>query len=183
MKTGYIVGDAMTQNPISCSPDKNLVECAKIMAQKHIGGMLVTKGEKLVGLLSEQDIVRKVIAKGENPAKKKVKDVMVTRIKTISPEKDIYDALIIMRDLNIRHLPIVNGKNRLIGLLTIKDILKIQPQLFELLVDKFELREERRKPIYKQSEDEGICQLCGNYAQKTFTLGNTVVCEKCKKSM
>ncbi|MBW2970751.1 CBS domain-containing protein [Candidatus Woesearchaeota archaeon] len=58
----------------------------------------------------------------------------------------MYDSLVLMRDYNIRHLPVVH-KKELVGYLTIKDILKIEPQLFELIVEKFELREEHRKPI------------------------------------
>ena len=70
---------------------------------------------------------------------------------TIEGESDIYDALVIMRDENIRHLPVVN-KGEMVGLLTLKDILKIQPALFELIVEKFELREEENKPVFESGE-------------------------------
>jgi signal-transduction protein with cAMP-binding, CBS, and nucleotidyltransferase domain len=56
-----------------------------------------------------------------------------------------------MSDLNIRHLPVVED-DRMVGLLTLKDILKIQPQLFEILVDKFEIREQDRKLVFKRDE-------------------------------
>lgn len=63
---------------------------------------------------------------------------------TIGPEKDIYDAIVLMRDKNVRHLPVMS-KSTMVGFLTGKDVLKFQPQLFEVLADRIELREIERK--------------------------------------
>ena len=93
---------------------------------------------------------------------------------------DIYDALVKMRDNNIRHLPVVEN-NEMVWLLTIKDILKIEPQLFELIVEKFELREESRKPINRIIPTEGICQECGEYSEKVNEIKGTILCENCSK--
>jgi len=182
MKTGYKVCDAMTKKPIVLSPEEDLEKCAKEMLKNHVGAIIVKEDDKAVGIITEQDIVRKVVAKGINPLGVKLREVMEKNLITISPEKDIYDALIIMRDKNIRHLPVVDN-NTMIGLLTLKDILKIQPQLFDLLVEKFELREEERKPIYSMREKEGICQLCGNYSEELSEVDNILVCKKCKKEL
>lgn len=180
MKTGYKVMDAMTTKPIAVSPEITLQECASIMDENHVGALAVKDNEHSVGILTEQDIVRKVIAKGLNPLKKKVKEIMETKLVIVEPETDIYDALIKMRDLNIRHLPVVKD-NIMVGLLTLKDILKIQPQLFDLLVEKFELREENRKPINRIIQNEGICQACGEYSEKIKDVNGSLFCPKCAK--
>ena len=180
MKSGYKVMDAMTTKPISVSREMTLQECASIMDNNHVGAVAVKDDEHSVGILTEQDIVRKVIAKGINPLKKKVREFMETELITIEPETDVYDALIKMRDLNIRHLPVVKD-NRMVGLLTLKDILKIQPQLFELLVEKFELREEKRKPINRVIPNEGICQACGEYSEEIKNVNGSLLCPKCTK--
>ncbi len=179
MKTGYKVHDCMTTKPIYVSSNTSIEECAKCMDTHHIGALVIKdKGNKSQGLITEQDIVRKIIAKGVNPLHKEVKDFMETKLVTISSDDDIYDALIKMRDLNIRHLPVVdNGK--MVGLLTLKDILKIEPQLFELLVDKFELREVSRKPINRIIQNEGICQGCGAYAENIKKLKGSLLCGRC----
>ena len=122
MKTGYKVYDCMTTKPISVSSDASLEECAKIMARNHVGALVIKDYHQSKGLITEQDIVRKVLAKGINPLTKKVKDFMETKIITIKPDDDIYDALIKMRDSNIRHLPVVEN-DKMVGLLTLKDIL------------------------------------------------------------
>ena len=180
MKSGIQAADAMTINPVSVEQDITLAECAKVMADNHVGAVVVKENNLSLGILTEQDIVREAVAKGINVNDAKVKDYMATRLITIKPSDDIYDALIKMRDSNIRHLPVVENKN-LLGLLTIKDILKIEPQLFELIVEKFELREAGRKPINRIIPTEGICQICGNYDEKVEVVDDTVVCGTCAK--
>ena len=180
MKTGYKVYDCMTTKPISITSDASLEQCAKIMAKNHVGALVIKDNHKSIGLITEQDIVRKVVAKGINPLTKKVKDFMEKKIKTISSSADIYDALIIMRDSNIRHLPVVdNGK--MAGLLTLKDILKIEPSLFDLLVEKFEIREGTRKPISRIIAREAICQGCGAYVEDIVNVKGSLLCERCAK--
>ena len=177
MKTGYKVADAMTISPISVNPELSLLECARIMSEKHVGTVVIKDNEHSIGILTEQDIVRKAVAKGLS-ANEKVKDFMETKLITIDLDADIYDALIKMRDNNIRHLPVIE-KNKMVGLLTIKDILKIEPELFDLIVEKFELREESRKPINRIIPTEGICQSCGEYSEKVKEIDGTILCEKC----
>ena len=178
MKTGYKVYDCMTTKPISLSSDATLEECATVMAKNHVGALVIKDNSKSKGLITEQDIVRKVIAKGINQLTKKVKDFMETRLMTIGPNDDIYEALIMMRDSNIRHLPVID-KGEMIGLLTLKDILKIEPSLFELVVEKFEIREAKRKPIDRIIQEEGICQGCGAYSEEVTKVKGSLLCERC----
>ena len=97
---------------------------------------------------------------------------------TIQPEDDIYDALLKMRDYNIRHLPVMDN-DVMVGLLTLKDILKIEPQLFEIIVEKFEIREANRKMSQKPLDTEGICQTCGEYNEKIVNSQGTLICPDC----
>ena len=180
MKTGYKVYDCMTTKPISCSSSSTLQECAKIMDEHHVGAIVIRENGHSLGLITEQDIVRKIIAKGQNPVDKKVKDYMETDLITISPKEDIFNALIKMRDSNIRHLPVVEDK-KMVGLLTMKDILKIEPQLFELLIEKWNLREEARKPVNRIIQREAICQACGAYAENIKKIKSMLLCERCVK--
>jgi signal-transduction protein with cAMP-binding, CBS, and nucleotidyltransferase domain len=150
------------------------------MKQHGIGGLIVTDENNLLGILSDKDIVRRVIASKQDPKKIKARDIMVKDVITISPEKDIYDALIKMKERDIRHLPVTN-KNEMIGLLTLKDILKIQPELFELMVEKYELREESRKPVFSGKISEGICEGCGFPSTHLTEIEGSFLCRKCAK--
>lgn len=160
-KTGVTVCDAMTKRPIIAKPDEGLERLAREMAHHHVGSLVVMKDKKLVGIVTEPDIIRKVIAKNKNPYKLKAKDIMEKKVVTIGPEQDIYDALVLMKRHDIRHLPVMDSK-KMVGFLTIKDILKIEPQLFEIMVEKFELREEEKKPVRQSLEGkEEVCEFCG----------------------
>ncbi len=145
LNTGYTVADAMTHEPITISSKKTLRDLAKLMKKEHVGAVLVKDDQQIVGIVTEQDMVRKGIAGAGNSAQKKISQVMVKNLVTTAPNEDIFEALRIMRDYNIRHLPVLNEK-KFVGLVTLKDILKIEPDLYEILVEKIELREEERKP-------------------------------------
>jgi len=180
MKTGITVGEAMTRRPIYVGPKTTLAECASIMNEQHVGSLLVKEGDELQGILTEQDIVRRAVAVHKNPADIPAEDVMAKHIYNVEPQIDLFEALNEMRDYNIRHLPVIqNGK--LLGLITSKDVLKIAPKLFELLVDKIELREEETKPLNRMHDNEGLCQACGEYAEELTQNEDTqLVCGKCE---
>ncbi|HLF54458.1 MAG TPA: CBS domain-containing protein [Candidatus Nanoarchaeia archaeon] len=146
IKTGYTVADAMTQEPVMITSNKTLRDAAKIMEKQHVGALLVKEDDKIVGIITEQDMVRKGIAGAGNTAQKKVKEIMAADLVTTTPDEDIFEALRIMRDYNFRHLPVMH-EGKFVGLVTLKDILRIEPDLYEILVEKIELREEERKPL------------------------------------
>ena len=179
MKTGFLVGDAMTKKPITIVGTLTVEECARLMAERHVGSLIIIDAGKAEGVVTEQDLVRKVIAKGEDPKTVPVSEIMVTSLVTISPDADIYDALVQMKEHNIRHLPVLHGEE-MVGFLTLKDILKVEPQLFDIMVDRFELREESRKPISSFNPRIGTCEACGAFSRNLHRDGNGVVCEFCR---
>tara|TARA_Y100000310_G_scaffold343467_1_gene451225 strand:- start:2558 stop:3100 length:543 start_codon:yes stop_codon:yes gene_type:complete len=179
MKTGIKVGDAMTEQPIVMKPSDTLVKCAQNMAEHKISAVLFKQEDKLRGILTDKDIVRKLVAENKNPLMLKASEVMNTNLYTTTPDEDIFEALSKMGKFDVNHLPVVSGQE-LLGLLTVKDILKIEPQLFEMLVDKFEIKEEERKPIHKIGKREGLCEACGDYAEELIDHDGANVCVKCQ---
>jgi signal-transduction protein with cAMP-binding, CBS, and nucleotidyltransferase domain len=176
MKTGYKVCDAMTEEPVVVKENISLMACANIMKDHHVGAVII-KNHGL-HILTEQDIVRKGTAIGLDPNRALVSEIMTVVDHTAEPQQDIFEALIKMRETNIRHLPVLNNGD-MVGLLTLKDILKIEPQLFELMVEKFELKEEERKPIKSIKEDVGVCNICGQLSEDLVEKDNVKVCNKC----
>ena len=143
METGVSVGDAMTHEPIMVEKTDSLKKCAAKMEDHHVGAMIINDSGTFF-IVTEQDIVRRAVAhglNGDNP----VFDIMTEMTYTIGPHQDIFDALMLMREKNIRHLPVIDDTGAMAGLLTAKDILKIQPHLFEIMAEKIELKEEERK--------------------------------------
>ena len=175
MKTGYRVCDAMTKKPVVVSPDTTIQRCAQKMTINDVGSLLV-KDTKLRGIITDEDIVRKIVSKGINPNATTVADHMATKLFTTTPEVDIFEALMLMMEEDIRQLPVMDEKN-MIGLLTLKDILKLEPELFDLIVDKMNVKEEEHKPF----ENEGICEECGSYSRKLMVRIGALICKECIK--
>ncbi len=158
-KTGITVRDAMTKRPVTASPDETIQECAKRMSRQEVGSLVIEKKGTLLGIVSEKDIVERVVAQGKNPAEVKASEVMSKNLVTITPDKDIYDAILLMSNEEIRKLPVVDGK-KLVGYLTTKDVIKIEPALFDIFYGRIEeLREEGKKPL---KYEYGTCEKCGS---------------------
>jgi len=132
MKTGYTVADVMTQNVLTASPDEKLQHCAKLMAMKKIGSLVIEDKGAVAGILTEQDLARKVVAQGVDAVRTAVSSFMSRRVVTIAPEEDLYTAMVEMGKHNIKHLPVLK-EEKLVGIITFKDIIKIEPALIEKL--------------------------------------------------
>ena len=186
MKTGIKVGDIMTRNFIAVKSNSNLAECSKEMVNKKVGSLIIKEGQHLLGILTEKDVLRALVNK-KNLNKTEAKQVMVKKPITIAPSKDIYEAMVKMRRGQVRWLPVViNG--RVIGMITIKDILKIQPTLFDLAIQHFQIKEEEAKLKRIKSINsekwikEGSCDECGAF-DILYKLRNKFICENCKENL
>ena len=166
METGLKVGDLMTRNFVWVKPEVDLRECAKLMVKKRVGSLLVVEKERLRGILTEKDIVWAVVKKSKaNLSDVLAKDLMKRKVVTIRPSADITDAVAKLKKKKIRRLPVVE-KGKLIGLLTMKDILRIDPGLFEMIAETLKIKEETSKLNRKSidaSRKLGVCEGCGVY--------------------
>lgn len=105
-------------------------EAAVEMRKFRIGSLIVIRASKLVGIITEHDILEKVVAEAADASKLSVKDVMTTEVIMIDPEKDIGEAADIMLKQEIKKLPVVDGK-QLVGILTATDLCHAEPKMME----------------------------------------------------
>ena len=136
------------------------------MAGNNIGSLLVTSGDDLLGILTVEDVIARVIAKAISADDITVGETMTKDLVVASPKMDVVEAMNLMRDHDIKHLPVLE-KKKLVGFLTMKDVVKVEPELFEILLDTIELREEERKLAFRTglSTSEGFCEVCGNFSE------------------
>lgn len=174
MKTGVTVADAMSVNPVTISSVKTILECAKIMAKKKVGSLLIVGDTILQGIITEKDLVH-FIARGLNPETAKVSEIMTKKVQTISPEEDLYEAITRMKREKVRRLPVVN-KKKLLGMLTLNDVMKIQPALFDLLREQAHIRLEKKK----EKAVEGSCEVCENFG-KLYEVDDQYICAECRE--
>jgi signal-transduction protein with cAMP-binding, CBS, and nucleotidyltransferase domain len=144
MKSGVKVMDAMTKTPVMVQPDETLFSCVKKMVNGQVGSLVVTENNKLLGIITEKDFMEKVLAHNVDISKRTAKDIMTTRMIHISPKEDVYNAILLMSREDVRRLPVTEGDD-FIGLITYKDILKIQPDLYDIFIENFKIREEETK--------------------------------------
>lgn len=99
-------------------------EAVRVMTANNVGIVLVLEGERLVGVFSERDVVRRVVDRGLDPDVTPVGDVMTTEIVVGDPDEDYQSAMRKIDQANIRHLPIVKG-DRLVSMLSIRDLMRV----------------------------------------------------------
>lgn len=104
-------------------PGASVMDAIRSMADNHVGALLVMEGPRLVGIVSERDYARKVILKGRSSATTAVREIMSAPVHTVAPEHSVDDAMRLMTDRRIRHLPVVQGE-RVVGVLSIGDLVK-----------------------------------------------------------
>jgi len=144
MKTGIRVIEAMTRSPVVVKPNEKIINCANKMIKHQIGSLIVEEKGELLGIVTEKDFVERVIAKNLDINKIEIKNIMSSKLIKISPHLDLYDALLFMSREEVRRLPVVE-EGKFIGLLTYKDILKIQPDLYDISIEKFKLNSEKER--------------------------------------
>jgi signal-transduction protein with cAMP-binding, CBS, and nucleotidyltransferase domain len=186
-RIGVKVGDIMTRNFTSIRPEASLIECAKEMIKKHVGSLIIKDVQSLKGILTERDIVWAVVKK-QDLSKIKAKDIMTRRVVTINPGKDLYEAMVRMSKTKVRILPVV-VKDKVIGVVTMKDILRLEPSLFDIAFESVKIKEEgekvsRRKAVLSGEAEnwikEGECSECGVYGL-LYNVEGKLLCEECKE--
>jgi CBS domain-containing protein len=115
------IRDVMTQDPECVSSDTTVADAAKLMRDKAFGAVLVKDDDQVSGILTDRDIALRVVAEGTDPGSAKVGDVATKDIKTLSPDDSVEDAIKLVRDQNVRRVPVVDGTEA-VGIVSIGDL-------------------------------------------------------------
>jgi CBS domain-containing protein len=105
----------------SISPEATVFDAIQMMSDKNVGALLVTDGEKLVGIISERDYTRKVVLKGKSSRRTAVREILSDRVIHVGPTNTVEECLRLMTDHRIRHLPVLE-EGRVIGVVSIGDL-------------------------------------------------------------
>jgi len=118
---GTKVADVMTQRPRAVAPQTPLTEVAKVMEAEDVGAVPLVEGDRLVGIVTDRDIVVRAIAKGKDPSGMPASEVSSRELLTVGPDDDLADALQVMAQYQVRRLA-VTAEDRLVGVLSQADI-------------------------------------------------------------
>lgn len=126
------VKDIMSKNIAKVPESTSIRKAAEIMTEKRMGVLVVVNEHKLLGIVTEDDIIRKVVGKGKHPQETTVGEIMVKEVINITPEKTIEEAATLMTENKIKKLPVIEEK-KLIGMLTASDMVAAEPKMMEQL--------------------------------------------------
>jgi len=126
------VEDVMTMDVITIDENASVKEAADLMNQHEIGCLIAVRKGRAIGIITERDLLKRVIVEAKNAKKTKVSEVMSTPLEVVEPSTSLEEALQLMFQKKIKKLPVVY-KKRLLGLVSLTDIARCQPAIIKIL--------------------------------------------------
>ena len=120
-----LIKDWMSKKIATVTESQTILDAVKLMDKQNIGSVVVVQGKKPVGILTERDMLRKVMAKGKEPKTILIKEVMTPNPKMLSEDATLLDVTKLMNKYGFRHIIIINAAGDLSGMVTAKDLIKL----------------------------------------------------------
>ena len=124
MKTLKQLIDGKNKNLTVVAPGQTVLRAIEIMAEVNVGALLVLDGKRLVGVFSERDYARKVILQGKASRHTLVSEVMTGKVIYVTQDRTIEECMAIMTEEHIRHLPVLDARQNVLGIISIGDVVK-----------------------------------------------------------
>ena len=180
LRTRMLVKDAMSSPVVTTTEDTPTTIIAKLMDENGLGCVIVTsKDGKPLGIITERDLVVRVLTKNLQPVAVKAKDIMTAPVATIEPEATISDAARRMSRLDIRRLGVIY-KGDLVGVISSKDILGVMPELIEIIQEKSRIENANTSEEIEETPLSGYCDRCGGYSEDLEDKNGQYLCQDCR---
>jgi signal-transduction protein with cAMP-binding, CBS, and nucleotidyltransferase domain len=203
----------MTRTVVTATPEMTAAQAGKKMVEKRVGSIIIVKDDKPVGIVTESDMVAKVIFKNVKPSSIKLEQLMSKPLITTKSSDDVHDAVLMMVQKKIRRLPVLDG-DELVGIITDADVIQVSSEVNQILDNLIEMNREsvldRREVVITQGECEeceeysddlqqeggrlkcprcrgstssGVCEICGELSYVLEYADGSIICESCKESV
>jgi CBS domain-containing protein len=180
LRTRMIVKDVMSSPVVTLGEDATSNKVAHVMDENELGCVIVTnKAGKPVGILTERDLVIRVLAKNLMPDAIKAKEIMTSPLVTIEPDVTVSEAARRMSRLNIRRLG-VTYKGNLVGLVSSKDIIGVMPELIEIIQERSRIEGSIEAEETEEAPLSGYCDRCGVFSENLKDVNGQSLCEDCR---
>jgi CBS domain-containing protein len=180
LRTKMIVRDVMSSPVVTIDEDETVNKAASNMDMHDLGAVIVqNKAGKSIGIITERDIVIRVVAKNLKPDTVKAKEIMTTPLVTIEPEANISDAARRMNRLDIRRLGVIY-KGNLVGIISSKDVLGVMPELLEIIQERSRIEGAARTEEIEEGPLSGYCDRCNIYSDTLKERNGQNICEECR---
>ena len=185
LRSRMLVKDVMSSPAVTTLGDTPIDKTAQLMSNDRLGCIIVTsKDGKALGIITESDLLTRVLAKNIKPNKLTAKEVMSTPLITVEPDEVLTETARRMNKLNIRRMGVIY-KGNIVGIISSKDILAITPDLLENMQEKARIE---REPDGDEDSSEsnplaGCCERCGSWSENLDEIEGTILCEECQMAL
>ncbi|MCW4010906.1 MAG: CBS domain-containing protein [Candidatus Bathyarchaeota archaeon] len=183
LRTRMLVKDVMSSPVVTTDEEAPSNKIAKLLEENKFGCVIVANEDgKPLGIITERDLVARVLSKNLKPEVVLARDVMTAPLATIEPEATISDAARRMSRLDVRRLGVIY-KGDLIGLISSKDILGVMPELIEIIQERSRIEGVDRSEEIAEIEKtplSGYCDQCGVYSEGLREVDGQFLCEDCR---
>ncbi len=185
LRPRMLVKDVMSSPAVTTSENTTIDKTAQLMSNDKLGCIIITsKDGKALGIITERDLVNRVLAKNLKPSKLTAKDVMSTPLITVDPDEKLTETARRMSKLDVRRMGVVY-KGNLVGIISSRDILAITPELLENMQEK--ARIERDAEVEENDAEPetsaGYCEQCGSWSENLDEIDGTYLCEECQMDL
>jgi CBS domain-containing protein len=176
MTTRVLVRDIMNSPVISASPHDTIKDIATKMKEERIGSIIIMEKEKTLGIVTDWDIVSNAVVEDIKPSLLKASEIM-QNLHTIEGEEGVTEAARMLRQHNIKRLGVVY-KNRLVGIISVSDVIAVTPDLVDVISEKAALV---RGEIGRSAGNvSGYCDECSEWSDLLQYSEGTFTCEECR---
>ena len=176
-KRKLIVREVMSSPVVTVCEGQSVVEAAEVMSDNKIGAIIVESEDgQPIGIVTERDLVYRVIAKDTVPREVQVKEVMSSPLRTVDPDATLEDAMAVMNKANIRRLGVIY-KGNLEGMISYRDIIRIMPTIIEIVRERSKIQSSDRA---SGLSTVGYCDRCEMYSTNLRSVDGQFLCEDCR---
>lgn len=185
LRPRMFVKDVMTSPVITIDENGSVRKVAQIMDKNDVGCVIViSRDGKPLGIITERDLVRRVLTKNTPIGRVKAKHIMTSPLLTIDPDETLTETARKMSKLNVRRLGVIY-KGNLVGFISSRDILSVTPELLEIIQERAKIEKE---PVPEEEAPElrqlaGYCDHCGRWSDALKEVEGLMLCEECQTEL
>ncbi len=138
MKTIQQILAEKTRPLTTVAPDASVQHAMELMIERNIGAVMVVEGDRLRGIFSERDCMHRIFALGRDPREVKVSEVMTSRVRYMTPDMEVSQGLALMTERFLRHLPVLDEQERILGIVSIGDLVKAKISDQDFIIEQLE---------------------------------------------
>ena len=180
-RSEMLVKDIMSSPVVTADDGTPASEVARLMEKHKVGCVIINdKSGRPIGIITERDLVVRVVAKNLYPGEIKAEDIMSRPLVTISSEETLSNAAREMSRLNIRRLGVMY-KGKLVGIISSRDILAVTPELIEIIQEKARIENQSIMEEHEGFSSAGYCDSCGEWSDDLREIDGSFLCEECRE--